>query len=122
MLVAQLNIDGLYGGMSKNIARNDEIMQNIMANSEDRLESRKMIVKMAKEAMELKKRMAKEAALEQERLEEEQREQDRAFGSSLAGIGDILNVDVKAFSPTADEVRRRKREEDSDESMSSASM
>ena len=120
--MSQLNIDGLYGGMSMNIARNDEIMQSIMANSEDRLESRKMIIRMAKEALELKKKMAKEAALEQERLEKEQQEQARAFGSSLAGIGDILNVDVKTFSPTAEEVRRRKLEEDSDGSMSSASI
>ncbi|GMH54692.1 hypothetical protein TL16_g11704 [Triparma laevis f. inornata] len=118
----QLNIDGLYGGMEKNIMRNTEIMSEIMSNSEDRLESRKMLIKMAQEALELKKKMEAEQEIQREKEEKEKREQERSFGSSLAGIGDILKLDVKSFSPTAEDVRRRQREEESDESMSSASI
>lgn len=108
--------------MEKNIMRNTEIMSEIMSNSEDRLESRKMLIKMAQEALELKKKMEAEQKIQREKEEKEKREQERSFGSSLAGIGDILKLDVKSFSPTAEDVRRRQREEESDESMSSASI
>mmetsp|Transcript_20293 Transcript_20293/g.37882 ORF Transcript_20293/g.37882 Transcript_20293/m.37882 type:complete len:354 (+) Transcript_20293:203-1264(+) len=119
----QLNIDGLYGGMEKNINRNREIMNDIMTNSEERLESRKMLIKMAQEALELKKKLEAEQEILREKEEKEKREQERSFGSSLAGIGDILKLDVKNFSPSAEDKRRRQKEEESeDDSMSSASI
>ena len=94
----QLNIDGLYGTMEKTMMKNLATMDDILEKSMDRLETRKEIMRLAHDAIQLKKEMEAEKALKREAEEEEQRKIQISLGSTLNGISDLLNMDTGKFA------------------------
>jgi hypothetical protein len=94
----QLNIDGLYGTMEKTMMKNLATMDDILEKSMDRLETRKEIMRLAHDAIELKKKMEAEEAVKREAEEEEQRKIQMSLGSTLNGISDLLNMDASKFA------------------------
>ena len=97
----ELNVDGLYGGLQSQMERNLSIMSSVTANSEKRLEERKLLMKHQHEALIKRKAQEEKDAIAKAEEEAIQREAERANGSSLPGIGDLLNMDKKAFKAEA---------------------
>ena len=93
----QLNIVGLYGGFEKVIGRNNELMQGLMDKSESRLKGRREEMKRGLE----RNRKAREGRIREEAVarekEREEAETERGNGSTLAGIGDLIQSDIKDY-------------------------
>jgi len=113
----QLNIEGLYGTMEKIMMKNFSTMDNILEKSMDRLETRKEFMRLAHEAIELKKQMEEEANEKRKVEEEEQRKVQMSLGSTLTGISDLLKMDHSNFGQ---DVVEKMKDADSARSRSSS--
>ena len=102
-----LNIDGLYGGLNNSLDKNCTELEKILDNSSDRLETRQMVVALAREAILAKKKMEAQMKIDETKKQKEDERRASALGSSL-DIGELLNMDVKEFSSAI------KKEEGSD--------
>ena len=97
----ELNVDGLYGGLRSQMSRNMNVMLDVQRNSEVRLEERKHMMKRQHESLLARRTMLEKEKVEREVEEAKKREEKRANGSSLVGIGDLLNMDKNAFKDAA---------------------
>jgi len=97
----ELNVDGLYGGLRSQMSRNVNVMLDVQRNSEVRLEERKHMMKRQHESLLARRTMLEKEKVEREVEEAKKREEKRANGSSLVGIGDLLNMDKNAFKDAA---------------------
>ncbi|GMI20716.1 hypothetical protein TeGR_g8239 [Tetraparma gracilis] len=120
----ELNVDGLYGGLKNQMTKNLSVLEEVCLNSERRLQEKKETMQRQHEHMAARKVLEERERQARAIREKEEEEAKRANGSSLPGIGDILNMDKKKFAADARKAQQEKeraeaRANDSDSTNSS---
>jgi hypothetical protein len=106
--------------MTKNLS----VLEEVCLNSERRLQEKKETMQRQHEHMAARKVLEERERQARAIREKEEEEAKRANGSSLPGIGDILNMDKKKFAADARKAQQEKeraeaRANDSDSTNSS---
>ena len=115
----ELNIGGLYGALHNLMDRNEVTLQDIEANSKIRLEKRKEEFRQAHGQIQQLRKQEEVNKVERARAATLAEVQEHANGSSLAGMADLLHMDVSQFK---DQLRPRVKSVNSDDSYSDSSV